>query len=114
MVDMLTLSWVGVWQGLVMRKPNNAAMLSILEIMLIPYALFFGFYIMASNMTAPNWFSVLIFTNILGLASGFFFAQNAHTRLAEYFRYVVAVGVAPKFRRESEEESATPALEGAE
>jgi ABC-type transport system involved in multi-copper enzyme maturation permease subunit len=114
MVDMLTLSWVGMWQGLVMRKPNNAAMLSVVEIMLVPYALFFAFYIMASDIKAPNWFSVLIFTNILSLASGFFFAQNAHMRLAEYFRQVVADGIAPKFRRETEEENVTPALEGAE
>jgi ABC-type transport system involved in cytochrome c biogenesis permease component len=113
LVDLLTLSWVGMWQGLVMRKPNNAAMLSLLKILLVPYALFFGFYIMASDISAPNWFSVLIFTNILGLASGFFFAQNAHTRLTEYFRQVVAEGVAPKFRAESEEGGA-PVLEGAE
>jgi ABC-type transport system involved in cytochrome c biogenesis permease component len=113
LVDLLTLSWVGMWQGLVMRKPNNAAMLSLMKILLVPYALFFAFYIMASHISAPNWFSVLIFTNILGLASGFFFAQNAHTRLAEHFRKVVAEGVAPKFREESDEGGA-PALEGAE
>jgi ABC-type transport system involved in multi-copper enzyme maturation permease subunit len=113
LVDMLTLSWAGMWHGLVMRKPNSAAMLSILQIMLVPYALFFGFYILASNIRTPNWASVLIFTNILGLASGFFFAQNAHARLADYFRKVVADGVAPKFRIESEE-SVEPVLEGAE
>jgi hypothetical protein len=113
LVDLLTLSWTGMWQGLIMRKPNNAAMLSILQILLVPYALFFAFYIMASDIRAPNWFSVLIFTNILGLGSGFFFAQNAHTRLAEYFRQVVASGELPKFRAESEQGGA-PALEGAE
>jgi ABC-type transport system involved in cytochrome c biogenesis permease component len=113
LVDLLTLSWVGMWQGLVMRKPNSAAMLSLLKILLVPYALFFGFYIMASNISVPNWFSVLIFTNILGLASGFFFAQNAHMRLTEYFRQVVAEGVPPRFRAEAEE-AGTPALEGAE
>jgi hypothetical protein len=96
-----------------MRKPNSAAMLSLLKILLVPYALFFGFYIMASNISVPNWFSVLIFTNILGLASGFFFAQNAHMRLTEYFRQVVAEGVPPRFRAEAEE-AGTPALEGAE
>jgi len=113
LVDLLVLSWVGMWQGLVMRKPNNAAMLSLLKILVVPYALFFAFYVTASDITAPNWFSVLIFTTILGLASGFFFAQNAHTRLAEHFRKVVAEGVAPKFRPEPEEGGA-PVLEGAE
>jgi ABC-type transport system involved in cytochrome c biogenesis permease component len=114
LVDMLTMSWVAMWQGLIMRKPNNAAMLSIIKILLVPYALFFGFYIMASNITAPNWFAVIIFPNILSVASGFFFAQNAHTRLAEHFRKVVASGELPKFRAEPEDEEGTPALEGAE
>jgi hypothetical protein len=113
LTDMLTLSWVGMWRGLVLRKPNNAAMLSLVQILLVPYALFFAFYITASDIKAPNWFSVLIFTNILGMASGFFFAQNAHARLSEYFRQVVAEGVAPKFRAEPEQDGA-PALEGAE
>jgi ABC-type transport system involved in cytochrome c biogenesis permease component len=113
LVDLLTLSWVGMWQGLVMRKPNNAAMLSLVKILLVPYALFFAFYILASDIRAPNWFSVFIFSSILGLASGFFFAQNAHARLAEYFRQVVAEGVPPNFRNESEV-SGAPALEGAE
>jgi hypothetical protein len=113
LVDLLALSWVGMWLGLVLRKPNNAAMLALLQILLVPYALFFAFYIMAADMKAPNWFSVLIFTTILGLASGFFFVQNAHTRLTEHFRKVVAEGVAPKFRTETEEGGA-PVLEGAE
>jgi hypothetical protein len=113
LTDLLTLSWVSMWRGLVLRKPNNAAMLSLVQILLVPYALFFAFYITASDIRSPNWFSVLIFTNMLGLASGFFFAQSAHTRLGEYFRQVVAEGVAPKFRVESEEGGA-PALEGAE
>jgi ABC-type transport system involved in cytochrome c biogenesis permease component len=113
LVDLLALSWAGMWLGLVMRKPNSAAMLALLQILLVPYALFFAFYIMASDIKAPNWFSVLIFSNILGLAAGFFFAQNAHTRLSEHFRKVVADGVAPKFRTETEE-GGTPALEGAE
>jgi hypothetical protein len=112
LVDLLLLSWVAMWQGLIQRKPNRAAVLALLEILLTPYLLFFGFYAMASG-GAINWFSVLIFTNILGLASGFFFAQNAHTRLAVWFRRVVAEGVAPKFRDLSEN-SGEPALEGAE
>jgi len=113
LVDLLALSWVGMWHGLVLRKPNNAAMLSVIKILVVPYALFFGFYIMASNIRAPNLYSMLIFTNIFGLASGFFFAPNAHTRLAGYFRQVVADGVPPKFRMESEE-SGSPALESAQ
>jgi ABC-type transport system involved in cytochrome c biogenesis permease component len=112
LVDLLLLSWVAMWQGLIQRKPNQAALLAIGQIMLVPYLLFFAFYGMASG-GALNKYSVLIFTNILGLASGFFFAQNAHTRLAEWFRRTVAEGVAPKFRAEAEDGGA-PALEGAE
>jgi ABC-type transport system involved in cytochrome c biogenesis permease component len=112
LVDLLALSWVGMWLGLVQRKPNRAAALALLQILLAPYLLFFAFDIMASG-GAPNPSSVLIFTNIVGLASGFFFAQSANTRLTEWFRKVVAEGVGPKFRPEAEPGDA-PALEGAE
>jgi ABC-type transport system involved in multi-copper enzyme maturation permease subunit len=112
LVDLLALSWVAMWLGLVQRKPNRAAFLALLQILLVPYLLFFAFDVMASG-TWPNGFSVLIFTNILGIGSGFFFAQHAHARLAEWFRRVVADGVPPKFRAETET-SGAPALEGAE
>jgi hypothetical protein len=112
LVDLLALSWVGMWLGLVQRKPNRAAALALLQILLVPYLLFFAFDVVASG-GVPNPFSVLIFTNILGLGSGFFFAQGAHTRLAEWFRKVVAEGVGPKFRDETETGD-TPVLEGAE
>jgi predicted small integral membrane protein len=112
LVDLLALSWVAMWLGLVQRKPNRAAMLTLFQILLVPYLLFFAFDVMASGST-PNVFSVIIFTNILGLGSGFFFAQHANTRLAEWFRRVVADGVPPKLRAEAESGGA-PALEGAE
>ena len=91
---------------------TRAAMLALLQILLVPYLLFFAFDIMASG-GLPNPYSVLIFANILGLASGFFFAQHANTRLVEWFRRVVADGVPPKLRNEPEAER-EPALEGAE
>jgi hypothetical protein len=84
--------------------------LALLQILLVPYLLFFAFDFTASG-GAPHPYSVLIFTNILGLASGFFFAQSANTRLAEWFRKVVAEGVGPKFRAEAEAGD-TPLLEG--
>jgi hypothetical protein len=112
LVDLLALSWVAMWQGLVARKPNRAAFLALFQILMVPYLLFFAFDVMASGST-PNPFSVLIFTNILGIGSGFFFAQHANTRLVEWFRRVVADGVPPKLRNEPEAES-EPALEGAE
>ncbi|HEV7927926.1 MAG TPA: ABC transporter permease subunit [Verrucomicrobiae bacterium] len=113
LVDLLALSWTGMWQGLVQRKPNRAAALALVQILLVPYLLFFAFDVMGSG-GIPNAFSVLIFTNILGFASAFFFAQNANTRLVQWFRRVVAEGVAPSFRAAAAEEEATPALEGAE
>jgi len=112
LVDFLALSWIGMWQGLVRRKPSRAAALALMQILLVPYLLFFAFDVMGSG-GIPNPYSVLIFANILGLASGFFFAQNANTRLVQWFRRVVAEGVAPNFRAEIEEDAA-PALEGAE
>jgi hypothetical protein len=74
--------------------------------------LFFAFFAISAGGTI-NRFSVIIFTNILGVASGFFFAQHANSRLAHWFRRVVADGVAPKFRQETEA-AGEPALEGAE
>jgi ABC-type transport system involved in cytochrome c biogenesis permease component len=112
LVDLLALSWVAMWQGLVQRKPNRAAFIALFQILLVPYLLFFAFDVMASSGRIHP-VSVLIFSNILGLVSGFFFAQNANTRLVEWFRRVVATGEAPTFRRETEDEGA-PALEGAE
>jgi len=112
LVDLLALSWVGMWLGLVQRKPNRAALLALIQILLVPYLLFFAFDVMASG-SAPNLYSVVIFANILGIGSGFFFAQHANTRLAEWFRRVVADGVPPKFRAEAEDGGA-PALKGAE
>ncbi len=112
LVDLLALSWTGMWQGLVQRKPNRGAALALVQILLVPYLLFFAFDVMASG-GLPNAYSVVIFTNILGFASAFFFAQNSNTRLVQWFRRVVADGVAPKFRAAAEED-ATLALEGAE
>lgn len=108
LVDLLALSWVAMWLGLVQRKPNRAAMLAILQILLAPYVIYF---ILSGG--AFNGFSLLIFSNILGVGSGFFFAQRANTRLSEWFRRVVADGVPPKFRTEPESEG-EPVLEGAE
>ena len=113
LVDLLALSWTGMWQGLVQRRPNRAAAFALVQILLVPYLLFFAFDVMASG-GLPNPYSVLIFTNILGLASAFFFAQNANTRLVQWFRRVVADGVAPNFRAVAKEEAAALALEGAE
>jgi ABC-type transport system involved in cytochrome c biogenesis permease component len=112
LVDLLALSWVAMWLGLVQRKPNRAALLALIQILLAPYLLFFAFDVMASG-SAPNLYSVIIFANILGIGSGFFFAQHANTRLAEWFRRVVADGVPPKFRAEAGDGGA-PALKGAE
>jgi ABC-type transport system involved in cytochrome c biogenesis permease component len=108
LVDLLALSWIGMWQGLVQRKPNRAAALALLQILVVPYLL-----CMAFAAGVPNLFSLLIFSNIIGAASGFFFAQRAHTHLGQWFRKVVAEGVRPKFRGAAEAE-AIPALEGAE
>jgi hypothetical protein len=113
LVDLLALSWVAMWLGLIHSKPNRAAALALAKILLVPYLLFFFFYALAAHAGPPNWFSVLIFTGILGLASNFFFAQNANTYLLGWFRRVVAEGVAPKLRGQSDPQGA-PALEGAE
>ncbi|HEY3860299.1 MAG TPA: ABC transporter permease subunit [Verrucomicrobiae bacterium] len=108
LVDLLALSWVAMWQGLLRRKPNRAAFVALLQILFVPYVL----CAMLSGGTA-NGFSLLIFTNIIGLASEFLFAKHANTRLAEWFRRVVADGMPPKLRME-EETAGVPALEGAE
>jgi ABC-type transport system involved in cytochrome c biogenesis permease component len=107
-VDLMALSWVAMWLGLIQRKPNRAAALALLEILLIPYLLCLA---MAGGV--PNPASLLIFSNIVGAGSAFFFAQRSHTRLGQWFRKVVAEGVKPKLRGEAATD-ATPVLEGAE
>jgi hypothetical protein len=113
LVDLLALSWVAMWLGLSHAKPNRATVLALAKILLVPYLLFFFFYALAAHAGPPNWLSVLIFTGIFGLASNFFFAQNANTYLLGWFRRVVAEGVGPRLRGLSNLEG-PPALEGAE
>jgi len=112
LVDLVTLSWAAMWQGLIRPKSNQAAFIALLQMLLVPYLLFFGLFGLASGGSIHP-FSVLIFTNILSLPSGFFFAQKANERLSEWFRRVVADGVPPKFRAEAAADG-EPALEGAE
>ena len=38
--DLISLSWVGMWQGLIRRKPNRAALFSLARILALPPLLF--------------------------------------------------------------------------
>jgi ABC-type transport system involved in cytochrome c biogenesis permease component len=38
--DVVTLSWVGMWRGLNSRRPNRAAALAVLQVMVLPWLVF--------------------------------------------------------------------------
>ncbi len=111
LVDLGLLSWVAMWQGLVRRKPNHAAFVAVLQVLVVPYALFFVFYAIAP-LSAIDPLNILVFTGLIGLVSGFLFAQHANSRLLVWFRRVVAEGKPPTLREAAiEEEMRDAALE---
>lgn len=46
--DVYTLCWVGMWVGLIARRPNRASGNTVIRVMLVPWLAFVGFLILAS------------------------------------------------------------------
>jgi hypothetical protein len=96
-LDMLALSWAGMWLGLISRKPNRAAILAIFKILALPCLLFvigLSLYAMVAPWGTPDWTGLLIFPSLLGLGTNLFFSLEAHAKLSGQFRTVVSEGPA--------------------
>lgn len=93
--DMIALSWVGMWLGLINRKPNRAALLALACILALPMVVFFFFAIVSSGFDASFGTSVFLWI-VMGLAADLSFGLAASVILREQFRSFVAKGQAVK------------------
>jgi len=92
-LDMIALSWVGMWLGLRQRKPNRAAIMALAGIMVLPSLAWVALVSVAAvsnnNSSNYNWFLWIA----LGLAADLGFSFWAHTNLRLRFREIVSEGV---------------------
>jgi len=112
-IELLALAWVGMWQGLIHHKSTRAALLALARILAIPYAFFFAvlfIYSLGGPAAGLNWIGLLIFPNFFGVATNFFFALEANTKLRAAFRTVASEGYTPPVRRAGLEDEPPPAL----
>jgi hypothetical protein len=96
--DMMALSWVGMWLGLINRKPNRAALLALTRILVLPGAMFVVFiFLWGSSSNNPDPIrAAFILWILLGLAADLYFGLGAMLKLRAQFRTIVAEGVARK------------------
>jgi len=96
--DMMALSWVGMWLGLINRKPNRAALLALTRILVLPGAMFvvaMVFWGLSSKAEDPA-SAAFTFWLLLGLAADLYFGLGARSKLRAEFRTIAAEGVARK------------------
>jgi ABC-type transport system involved in cytochrome c biogenesis permease component len=97
--DMIALSWVGIWLGLIQRKPNRAALLALTRIIVLPVAIFVGFIFLLpfAEMRGDDLLAETVISWIvIGLGIDLGFALAARSKLRAQFRTIVAEGVARK------------------
>ncbi len=92
--DLIALSWVGMWQGLIRRKPNRAALLSLARILALPPLLFvlgFWFWAIGHDPASGKYDTQYAFTFwiLLGLGADLYFALLARRKLFGQFRAIV-------------------------
>jgi ABC-type transport system involved in multi-copper enzyme maturation permease subunit len=91
--DMMALSWVGMWLGLIHRKPNRAALQALLRILVLPPVIFVVLISLVRNPPVAAAYTLWAF---LGLGANLCFALQARTKLRSQFRTIVSEGVARK------------------
>jgi ABC-type transport system involved in multi-copper enzyme maturation permease subunit len=113
--DMIALSWVGAWLGLIKRTPNRAALLALTRILVLPAA---GFIVILSlwallpqRNNADDSIETVVFVLwlLLGLVADLYFGLVARARLYAEFRTTVSEGFARKRPTEAVPKTA-PAL----
>ncbi len=96
--DMVTLSWSGMWLGLINRKPNRAALLALTRILVAPLVIFivliFLWAMSSHGEDLPG--AAFTFWILLGLAADLYFGLGAKFKLQGEFRTIVAEGVVRK------------------
>jgi ABC-type transport system involved in multi-copper enzyme maturation permease subunit len=95
--DMIALSWVGMWLGLINRKPNRAALLALTRIVVLPGALFvvlLSLWALGSKNNDQIDTTAFFLWVILGLAADLYFGLGARSKLRAEFRSIVSEGLA--------------------
>jgi ABC-type transport system involved in cytochrome c biogenesis permease component len=88
-MDLLAISWVAIWRGLLARKPNWAGLPALLLIVLLSCTIF----VLAMSLVEivnPSWPGLLVFWCLLGLTAIGFFAPMARLKLLNHFRAAVS------------------------
>jgi hypothetical protein len=99
--DLIALSWVAMWQGLIRRKPNRAALSALARILVLPPVVFLlglWFWAITHEPGSGEHDTACTFTFgiLLGLGADFYFALEARRKLFGQFRVVVAEGPSRK------------------
>jgi hypothetical protein len=118
-LDLVALSWVGMWVALTARNPNRATGITVLRVLVLPMVLLIcaGIILAATaasdwnpNMALGMWFG-------LGLVADFAFGMSAFWNLQSGFRIVAMQRFSPRssrwrqwFKRESDAAPDAPAL----
>lgn len=93
--DIFALSWVGMWRGLNSRRPNRAAVVAMLRVLLLPWIIYFivmtvGAFTDAFGFRMGRWEAEAFFIlwGAISVAVSAYFAVPARRRLLAEFRAV--------------------------
>jgi ABC-type transport system involved in multi-copper enzyme maturation permease subunit len=97
--DMIALSWVGAWLGLIHRKPNRAALLAMTRILVLPGVSFVVLLCLWAllpqrNNADDSFTGAFVLWPLLGLVADLYFGLGARARLRAEFRTIVSEGFA--------------------
>ena len=100
LADIYTLCWVGMWVGLVSRRPNRATGAVITRVMVLPWGAWIGLLVLASlspwwQRWADNWRFYLGLWFFLGIAVDLYFYLWSHRRLTRDLRVVATQRFVP-------------------
>jgi hypothetical protein len=100
-IDMIALSFVGMWLGLINRKPNRAALLALTRIVVLPSLCFvalMSLWALVPSSTNNDQVDTTAFVLwvFLGLGADLYFGLGARAKLHAEFRTTVSEGPARK------------------
>jgi hypothetical protein len=89
-LDLWALYWVGMWQGLTARSPQQAASTTSARVLVLPWVLFFMavLFVGLTNAKSVDWEFFLAAWFLGGLFVDFIFASMAREKLLSEFRLV--------------------------
>ena len=99
--DLMALSWVGMWLGLINRKPNRAALLALTRILVLPgltFVVLLSLWALVPqrNSADDSFTGAFALWTLIGLVADLYFGMSARARLRAEFRTIVSEGFARK------------------